>query len=531
MHKFKRRSTKNVIGLKLWGRLESKEYQKIVPYLEERIREFGKIRLLIEFDHWEGWGRYAPFKDLIFVLKNSFKIDRVAFVVNSKADKQVILIDQPFTPWFGHNTRYFSSKEKAEAWRWVEEGFILDEPKEEQAAVAADKDVSSEKKKIRYGADMRILVVGGGVSGLTVAALLEQRGFEPLIAEAAKEHPKNYGVLNLLPTSYGVLKALGLFKKFQKSAEPVTFSTIYNPEGDILKKYDQNKAFGDYGSCMSIPYGKLGKLLRKNLNANALRMGLAVTKLKDMRDGVKATFSDGSKDTFDCVVCCDGIHSKMRELVFDVTPPIYSGMVGWSFCIEPDFEYPQETLEYGKEDRHMRCFPSGKQLYIFAAVKHGESDLTAKGNCLDLLKKVFKHFKGLVPKILGAIDDETPIIHKPIYILERDEWVHGRVALLGSSAFSFLPTTILGGSLGLEAAYVFVDELARSDSRYVPRALEAYEVRRHRRIKEIKERLKKYKLEHHTHGLVLLMVKDYPKHLIDNDTFCYFWEEILGGSI
>ena len=74
MYKIKQRSRKNIIGLKLSGKLTRASYGEIVPILEKKIEEYGKIRLLIELDHWEGWGPYAALKDIAFVFKNSFKI-------------------------------------------------------------------------------------------------------------------------------------------------------------------------------------------------------------------------------------------------------------------------------------------------------------------------------------------------------------------------------------------------------------------------------------------------------------------------
>jgi len=37
----------------------------------------------------------------------------------------------------------------------------------------------AENGNVRYGGEMRVLIVGGGIAGLTLAVLLRQRGFTP----------------------------------------------------------------------------------------------------------------------------------------------------------------------------------------------------------------------------------------------------------------------------------------------------------------------------------------------------------------
>ncbi|MCY3985910.1 MAG: NAD(P)-binding protein, partial [Candidatus Dadabacteria bacterium] len=58
----------------------------------------------------------------------------------------------------------------------------------------------SSSSGIRYGPEMRILIVGGGIAGLTLCALLEQRGFSPTVVERAHKYGNVGYVIVLWPS-------------------------------------------------------------------------------------------------------------------------------------------------------------------------------------------------------------------------------------------------------------------------------------------------------------------------------------------
>ena len=490
MHKLKTRSTKNIIGLKLSGKLTGEEYAELIPILEQRIKEYGKIRLLIELDHWEGWGPYASLKDFVFVLKNSFKIERIAFLIKSKIDKQSILIDQPFTPWFGHQTKYFSSKEEDVAWRWVEEG-IVDSPNNMK-----DKEGSAHKGKVKYGPKMKVLIIGGGVTGLTLANLLQQKGFEPTIVEASEEYPRTDRLFNCWAGGFGILKALGLYKKFLKNASTFDKALFYNHKGEFLKEFNLSNIFGEFGPYISIPHRNLIKLLTKKLSIHSLKVGIAATKLKETKDSVKVTFSDGNKLSYDCVVCADGVHSKLRELVFENAHPTYSGFIAWSFGIVPRFKFPKELSIYKAKDRFIILFPSSERLHAFVAIKHKEQIQQAKDKRLSLLKDSFKDFNEYVHNVIHAIEYSESIWHEGIYTYDGSRRSLSRIAFVGDAAYAFMPTTLLRGFSSLESTWLLSETLSRTDTQMLPEALKRYEVKSLKFINSIKS----YAEEHRNRG-------------------------------
>lgn len=523
MHKIKRRTKKNIIGLTFSGKLGREEYEELVPILEDKIREFGKIRLLIELDHWEGWGPQAAFKDFLFVIKNSFRIERIAFILSSKSDKQVILIDHPFTPLFGHNTRYFSDKEKDAAWEWVEEGII---PSLRQEDASFEKTQGSAlAKKVRYGTDMKVLIVGGGVSGLTAAALMDKRGFKVTLVEASGDTLKKHRVFNMWSGAAGAIKSLGLYDKLLRRSEAQSEGSLFDSEGKLLSSFNNDEVGGEFAPALSVSYNKLRSVLVKGIDPDSLKLRIAATKITQTEQEVTVDFTDGSSSSFDCVICSDGVHSKTREALLGGVKADYSGMIGWSFSINPEFQYKKGISVYKSENAYFKLFPIKERLYVFAAVKHPKDLKLEPPYALDTLKDSFKEYKGIVPKILSQIDTSTLFFHGPLYTCLAKELVLGRVALLGDAAHALLPGAVLGSSLNFDSAVALVDKLSRSDSQLVSYSLKAYEKKRLTDIKNLEALLNKNNLD------PLSFSGDYSRKKSDQSNYSAFWKEFLSDSI
>ena len=75
-------------------------------------------------------------------------------------------------------------------------------------------------KKIRYGPDMKVLIIGGGVAGLTLAGLLQRRGFAPRLVEKAPAFGKVGYVIVIWPSGSRVDKIL------------LTTDSSYTPTGE-----------------------------------------------------------------------------------------------------------------------------------------------------------------------------------------------------------------------------------------------------------------------------------------------------------
>lgn len=105
-----------IIEIRLSGKLSKEDYEHFVPVLEQRIREQGKIRLLVEMHDFHGWELAALWEDLRFDIKHFSDIARLAMIGESKWQKGMAAFCKPFT---SAKLQYFEPDQAAEARQWL----------------------------------------------------------------------------------------------------------------------------------------------------------------------------------------------------------------------------------------------------------------------------------------------------------------------------------------------------------------------------------------------------------------------------
>jgi 2-polyprenyl-6-methoxyphenol hydroxylase-like FAD-dependent oxidoreductase len=390
---------------------------------------------------------------------------------------------------------------------------------------------SGSGQNIRYGPDMKILIIGGGVAGLTLAGLLQRRGFTPKLVERAPEFGKVGYVIVIWPSGSRVLKGLGAYEKLLEEGCQFTNYYISNFKGEVIKTYSIDPVAEKYGPIISIYRPELIDTLLSSVNPEFIDMNTTVEKIEQGPDTAEVHFSNGSSEQFDLVVGCDGVRSKTREQIFGHIPLIYSGMSGWGFWIDPDLSKPDGIVEYWGKGKFIGVWPTKGRLSVFTSVKMEEKNIDPVDSRIDRIKECFKEFGGVVPEMLEQLYDPNEIYYDTYNDLQIDDWSKGRVVLVGDSAHAILPNAGAGVSMAMESAAVIAEELCRADSKYIEHALKQYEVRRKPRVKKVQNQSRMMGKLVYSNSSILSTARDYFLKVYSNDLVYKYWDSMLKDPI
>ncbi len=112
------RSSGNVLGFKLSGKLHDADYQTFVPAVDAVIAQTEQARILAWFHDFHGWDAGALWDDIKFSTTHCTKIDRIALVGEKSWEKWMATVCKPFTM---AKIQYFDAAQIEDAWKWVEE--------------------------------------------------------------------------------------------------------------------------------------------------------------------------------------------------------------------------------------------------------------------------------------------------------------------------------------------------------------------------------------------------------------------------
>ena len=326
---------------------------------------------------------------------------------------------------------------------------------------------------------MRVLIVGGGIAGLTLAAKLRQQGREPVVVEKAPKCADIGYAIGLYPLGSCVLHGLGAYHDLLSRSLIAERYEIADHTGEILQELDMSAFAGDIGPMVMVPRYDLVEVLCHACGDLPIRMGTTVHQLAQHGEIVRATFSDQSTGEFDLVVLCDGIHSASRERVFGPCEVFDTGWTIWTWWGRADL-FPAELVrEYWGRGWIFGGYPvPGKRMFIAGLPNDAIPDRHAPTEVVrPILEEKLAELTSRDAAVRSALADATQLFPWPMTDVRMSHWSKGRIVLCGDSGMAFLPTAGVGASNAMRSAAALADELSRADAQLVPLALDLYELR------------------------------------------------------
>jgi 2-polyprenyl-6-methoxyphenol hydroxylase-like FAD-dependent oxidoreductase len=328
------------------------------------------------------------------------------------------------------------------------------------------------------GKNYTILIVGGGIGGLTLGVALRRAGFTVRIFErAAVLRPVGAGI-SMQTNAMLAFRTIGLDKAVAGAGQTMLRGSILDTRGRPLSSMPVKEIAEEAGAPTVVLHrSRLQDVLLEALGPGILSLDTRVVSFRDTPDGVFVQLPDGSEVQGDLLVGADGLRSAVRAQLVNDGEPRYSGYTSWrGVCETPGLVDPFLTTETWGPGIRFGIFPIGETTtYWFTTVNAPQGGIDGP----DVRSELLGRLAGWHDPIRSFIE-RTPapaIVRNDI--LDRPpigRWVYGRVALLGDAAHPMTPNMGQGGCQAVEDAVVLARCLASEAD--VPAALARYEALR-----------------------------------------------------
>ena len=330
---------------------------------------------------------------------------------------------------------------------------------------------------------MRILIVGGGIGGLTAALALRLEGFEPEVFEQAPALLEVGAAIAVWPNAMRVLQQLGVGETVRAKGGLLEDARWLDHGGKLYKQF----ALPD-GDATGIALHRAdlqGALLRA-LPPESVHLGKTFERFEPAGEEVRVKFAGGETKVCDLLIAADGLHSLARAQLLGDGAPVYRGYTVWRGIarLEHTALAPRTASEiYGRGQR-FGIGPVGMgRTGWWATANEPESAAEAPSEHQKKLLGLFGAWCSPVTELIEATPSETILRNSTYDRPPAARWGEGRATLLGDAAHPMTPNFGQGGCMAIEDAAVLARSLAKYADASV--ALRAYESHRRARASRV----------------------------------------------
>src|SRR5215207_6507992 len=337
---------------------------------------------------------------------------------------------------------------------------------------------------------MRVVIIGGGIGGLTAALALRREGFEPEVYERAPALLEVGAAIAVWPNAFRVLARMGLGEAVLGRAGRMRSVRWLGRDGHL---YNQFTFPETDAPAVALHRADLQGALLRSLPAGSVHLGKTFAGFDVEGEEVRARFEDGTGAACDVLVGADGLHSRVRAQLLGDGEPLYRGYTVWRGVARLEHAaLPAGTASeiYGAGQR-FGVGPVGLGRTGWWATAN--EPLAAAESAAEHAPKLLRLFDGWCAPVCELIE-ATPsgaILRNAAYDRPAAaRWGTSAVTMLGDAAHPMTPNLGQGGCVAVEDAAVLARCLAKYED---PRAaLRVYESRRRPRAAAVASYSRRY---------------------------------------
>ena len=331
----------------------------------------------------------------------------------------------------------------------------------------------------------KVLIIGGGIAGLTLALSLKKLGI-PVVIHEKYNHYQNQKT-GFLIWSYAIKILHDLGVPVDEVGAPLEAFRIHGRKGRFVCEMPIGSVSRLHGAnSYEINRYRLSELLSKMVGDDLL-LGSECISVSSIEDQAIATFADGSSDQGDILIACDGSNSVVRKFIHPGVQLRMLGSGGWISVID-------QRLPLLPLNTQMEFWQPGVKAGV-ADLGHGETRWyvafknyipSADESKKDQILNRMKPLPEMIMSCLECTDEDQMVPTQAGDLLALSPWYRDRVLMIGDAAHATSPYAGMGACSAIADAALLADLIG--SGRSVPAIFQDFQaVRKHAADSVIKE--------------------------------------------
>ncbi|CAK4033095.1 salicylate hydroxylase [Lecanosticta acicola] len=353
---------------------------------------------------------------------------------------------------------------------------------------------------------LKVIIVGGGISGLCAGVSLSQAGHSVKVLERSKFSNEVGAGITLAPNGVLVLRKMGFDFQRAKGCELANWSTFEGGSLETMSVQDLHKAKERFGAEFYGEVKSQGDECSEMGSKPGISLQLNSKVVRIDPDLGRVELENGTVEEADLVVAADGVHSAIRQRVFGAVDfsARSTNMSAFRFFIPREqmmqLEAGRRLVEWnashtgatmfvdttvGMYERYIAWYDvSGGELQNFVCIHPTRTGDRAVGDTRSQLLDEYKHFNQDLVELISLSEKVTswPLLG----CLPLPTWTKGKLVLIGDAAHPMLTFGGQGANQAVEdggALGVLFRNM--SSAAEVPERLALFEQVRHKRASRV----------------------------------------------
>ncbi|EAQ81521.1 FAD-dependent monooxygenase [Blastopirellula marina] len=323
--------------------------------------------------------------------------------------------------------------------------------------------------------DMKILVSGASIAGLTTAYWLDRYGFDVTVVERAPHLRPGGQALDVRGPGLEIAERMGILATIRDRSTKLTgISQVDSTGNETFRSTERTLTGGRFDSPdVEIMRDDLCRVLHKAVGDTVEYLfDDSITSLTPDESGVDVAFETAASRRFDLVIGADGLHSRVRKLAFGPEEqfllrlgnsyvavfgmPNFLGLDHW----EVMYQHEDASVGVGAMVMGLRKDADARAYVGFTStepVEYDHRDIEAQKR---LVADRVTDGGWVLPQIVEHMLRAPDFHFDSISQIRMDSWSRGRVVLVGDAGYSVALATGQGTTVAMVGSYVLAGELA-----------------------------------------------------------------------